>query len=155
MRQSLAISTGLAAALLLSACSSEPAKRYFPPQASLQQLQHLPDGQWQAQIRLQNFSTGAVEFRNLSLKVQIQDQQWTALSSSGTLKIGPNNAEIYTLAIPFDAATRQVLMERLDKTQSIRYVLNGSVQSVDPNRTYTLDYQGRLNPAPGLDGVYR
>jgi hypothetical protein len=155
MRQSLAISTGLAAALLLSACSSEPAKRYFPPQASLQQLQHLPDGQWQAQIRLQNFSTGAVEFRNLSLKVQIQDQQWTALSSSGTLRIGPNNAEIYTLAIPFDAATRQVLMERLDKTQSIRYVLNGSVQSVDPNRTYTLDYQGRLNPAPGLDGVYR
>jgi len=155
MRQSLAISTGLAAALLLSACSSEPAKRYFPPQASLQQLQHLPDGQWQAQIRLQNFSTGAVEFRNLTLKVQIQDQQWTTLSSSGTLKIGPNNAEIYTLAIPFDAATRQVLMERLDKTQSIRYVLNGSVQSVDPNRTYTLDYQGRLNPAPGLDGVYR
>jgi hypothetical protein len=155
MRQSLAISTGLAAALLLSACSSEPAKRYFPPQASLQQLQHLPDGQWQAQIRLQNFSTGAVEFRNLSLKVQIQDQQWTALSSSGTLKIGPNNAEIYTLAIPFDAASREVLMERLDKTQSIRYVLNGSVQSVDPNRTYTLDYQGRLNPAPGLDGVYR
>jgi len=155
MRPSIALSTGLAAALLLSACSSGPAIRYFPPQASLQQLQRLPDGQWQAQIRVQNFSTGAVEFHNLSLKVQIQDQEWTAISSAGTLKIGPNNAEIYTLAIPFSTATRQVLTERLDKTQSIRYVLNGSVQSVDPNRTYTLDYQGRLNPAPGLDGVYR
>lgn len=155
MRPSIALSAGLAAALLLSACSSGPAIRYFPPQASLQQLQRLPDGQWQAQIRVQNFSTGAVEFHNLSLKVQIQDQEWTAVSSAGTLKIGPNNAEIYTLAIPFSAATRQVLTERLDKTQSIRYVLNGSVQSVDPNRTYTLDYQGRLNPAPGLDGVYR
>ena len=84
MRQSLAISTGLAAALLLSACSSEPVKRFFPPQASLQQLQRLPDGQWQAQIRVQNFSTGAVEFRNLSLKVQIQDQEWTAVSSAVT-----------------------------------------------------------------------
>ena len=155
MRQSLAISTGLAAALLLSACSSEPAKRFFPPQASLQQLRHLADGQWHAQIRVQNFSTGAVEFRNLSLKVQIQDQEWTAVSSAVTQKIGPNNAEIYTLAIPFGASTRQVLSERLDKAQSIRYVLNGSVQSVDPNKTYPLDYQGRLNPAPGLDGVYR
>ena len=155
MRQYLAISTGLAAALLLSACSSEPAKRFFPPQASLQQLQRMPDGQWQAQIRVQNFSTGAVEFRNLSLKVQIQDQEWTAVSSAVTQKIGPNNAEIYTLAIPFGASTRQVLSERLDKAQSIRYVLNGSVQSVDPNKTYPLDYQGRLNPAPGLDGVYR
>jgi uncharacterized protein YhdP len=155
MRPSIALGAGLAAALLLNACSGEPAKRYFPPQASLQQLQRLPDGQWQAQVRVQNFSTGAVEFRNLSLKVQIQDQEWTAVSSAGSLKIGPNNAEIYTLAIPFGAATRQALTERLDKTQPIRYVLNGSVQSVDPNKTYTLDYQGRLNPAPGLDGVYR
>lgn len=155
MRPSIALSTGFAAALLLNACSGEPAKRYFPPQASLQQLQRLPDGQWQAQIRVQNFSTGAVEFRNLSLKVQIQDQEWTAVSAAGSLKIGPNNAEIYTLAIPFGAATRQALTERLDKTQPIRYVLNGSVQSVDPNKTYTLDYQGRLNPAPGLDGVFR
>jgi hypothetical protein len=139
MRPYIALSAGLAAGLLLNACSGEPAKRYFPPQASLQQLQRLPDGQWQAQVRVQNFSTGAVEFRNLSLKVQIQDQEWTAVSSAGSLKIGPNNAEIYTLAVPFGAATRQALTERLDKTQPIRYVLNGSVQSVDPDKTYTLD----------------
>lgn len=155
MRQSLVLSAGLATALVLGACSSEPAKRYFPPQASLQQLQRLPNGQWQAQIRVQNFSTGAVEFRNLSLKVQIQDLEWTAANATETLKIGPNNAEIYTVAMPFPAATQQMLTERMGKDQSIRYVLDGTIDSIAPDKTYPLTYQGRLNPAPGLDGVYR
>lgn len=155
MRQSHAISAALAAVILLSACSGEPAKRYFPPQASLQQLQRLPDGKWQAQVRVQNFSTGAVEFRNLSVKVQIQELEWTAVSAAEPRKIGPNNAEIYTLAIPFTAATQQVLNERMGKDQSIRYVLNGDIDSINPDKTYPLNYQGRLNPAPGLDGVYR
>lgn len=155
MRQSSVLHAALAATILLGACSSEPAKRYFPPQASLQQLQRLPDGQWQAQVRVQNFSTGAVEFRNLSLKIQIQDLEWTAVSAMDALKIGPNNAEIHTLAMPFQATTQQVLTERMGKDQSIRYVLNGTIDSIEPGKTYPLTYQGRLNPAPGLDGVYR
>ncbi len=155
MRLSMTLTAGLAVALVLSACSGEPVKRFFPPQASLQELQRLPNGQWQAKIRLQNYSTGAVEFRNLSLKVQIQDLDWTPLNAAEAQKIGPNAAEIYTLPIPFGEATRRVLNERLDKTQPIRYLLNGSVQSIDPDKSNTLDYQGRLNPAPGLDGVYR
>jgi hypothetical protein len=136
-------------------CSSEPTKRYFPPQASLQQLQKLSDGQWQAQVRIQNFSTGAVEFKNLALNIQIQDLEWTTVAPGEMQKIGPNNAEIFTLNIPFNANISQVLSDRLNKAQSIRYTLKGNIQSTDPNKTYPLDYQGRLNPAPGLDGVYR
>jgi hypothetical protein len=155
MRTSYLLGLSFSIAILLCSCSSEPTKRYFPPQASLQQLQHLSDGQWQAQVRIQNFSTGAVEFKNLALNVQIQDSEWTTLTNTTIQKIGPNNAEIFTLNIPFNDTIAKVLTDRLNKSQSIRYVLNGSIQSIDPNKTYTLDYQGRLNPAPGLDGVYR
>ncbi len=155
MRTSTLLGLSFSIAILLCSCSSAPTKRYFPPQASLQQLQHLGNGQWQAQVRIQNFSTGAVEFKNLALNVQIQDLEWTTIAPAESQKIGPNNAEIFTLNIPFNAKISQVLSDRLNKSQSIRYALQGSIQSIDPNKTYTLDYQGRLNPAPGLDGVFR
>jgi hypothetical protein len=155
MRTSTLLGLAFTAAILLCSCSSEPTKRYFPPQASLQQLQRLANGQWQAQVRIQNFSTGAVEFKNLALDVQIQDLEWTTIAPAEAQKIGPNNAEIFTLSIPFNAVTSKVLSERLAKSQSIRYTLKGNIHSINPNKTYPLDYQGRLNPAPGLDGVYR
>ena len=155
MRSPIFKGLALGTALLISGCSSEPTKRYFPPQASLQQLQHLPNGQWQALVRIQNFSTGAVEFRNLSLKVQIQAAEWTTIEASETQKIGPNNAEIFTLGAPFGANTAQILSKGLKNTQSIGYVLKGSIESVNPSKSYPIDYQGHLNPAPGLDGVYR
>ena len=154
MRLTHALIVGFAV-LVLNSCSSEPTKRYFPPQASLQQLQQLSNGQWQAQVRLQNFSTGAVEYRNLNLKIQIQDLDLVGITATETTKIGAGNAEVFTLMVPFSTASQQVLVERLGKTQSVRYTLSGSVDSIDPNRTYTLDYQGRLNPAPGLQGVFR
>ena len=143
------------AALLLAACAGAPAVRHYPPQASLQQLQRLPDGSWQAQVRLQNFSTGPVAFRELALKVRILDGEWSELKAAELPKIGANAAEAVTVPVAFTAATRAELDNRLGKSQSLRYRLEGSVRSIDPNRRYELQYDGRLNPAPGLDGVYR
>ena len=102
-----------------------------------------------------DFSTGSVEFNALSLKIRIQDGEWTTASSSETVKIGANNAEVLVLAVTFGPATAKELAERLAKSQPIRYTLSGSVRSLDPGRNNTLDYQGRLNPTPGLDGVFR
>ena len=68
--------------LFLAACTGVPPARYSPPQASLKELQRQPDGQWLAHVRLQNFSTGSVEFNALSLKIRIQDGEWTTASSS-------------------------------------------------------------------------
>ncbi|MGL4835729.1 MAG: hypothetical protein ACRCXH_15095 [Shewanella sp.] len=142
-------------ALILTSCSSEPVKRYFPPQASLQQLQRLDNGQWQAQIRMQSYSSGAVAYQNLSLKVQLQDLEWLTIAPSSPIEIGANNAEIIKIDLFIPMNIQKTLSERLALNQSIRYVLNGQVESIDPKRTYTLDYQGRLNPAPGLNGVFR
>ncbi|MFM6987981.1 MAG: hypothetical protein ACKOXG_04850 [Arenimonas sp.] len=140
---------------LLAACASSPAVRHYPPQASLQQLQRLPDGSWQAQVRLQNFSTGPVAFRELALKVRILDGEWSELKAAELPKIGANAAEVVNVPAAFTAATRAELDNRLAKSQPLRYRLEGSVRSVDPSRRYELQYDGRLNPAPGLDGVYR
>lgn len=141
--------------LLLTACSGQPAKRYFPPQVSLQQLQRLDNGQWQTQLRIQSFSTGSVNYQNLSLKIQFQDLEWVMLSAPAPIQIGPSNAEIVTVDLSIPANIQSVLSERLNKSQSIRYVLTGQLDSTEPKEIYTLDYQGRLNPAPGLDGVFR
>lgn len=144
--------TGL---LLLAACAGAPPVRYNPPQASLQELQRQPDGQWRAHVRLQNYSTGPVEFNALNLKIRVQDGEWTPATSTESVKIGGNNAEILVLAVPFGPATVTELNDRLSKSQPIRYTLSGNVRSLDPGRNNTLDYQGRLNPTPGLDGVFR
>lgn len=141
--------------LILAACAGGPPVRYSPPQASLQELQRQPDGQWRAHVRLQNFSTGAVEFNALSLKIRVQDGEWTPASSTELVKIGANNAEILVLTVPFGPAAVKELTDRLAKSQPIRYTLSGNVRSLDPGRNNTLDYQGRLNPTPGLDGVFR
>ena len=145
----------LLTAALLSACASSPAVRHYPPQASLQQLQRLPDGSWQAQVRLQNFSTGPVAFRELALKVRILDGEWSELKAAELPKIGANAAEVVSVPAAFTAATRAELDNRLGKSQPLRYRLEGSGRSVEPSRRYELQYDGRLNPAPGLDGVYR
>jgi hypothetical protein len=155
MYHKVIISISLLLTLLLSACSSEPKKRYFPPQVSLQQLQRLENGQWQTQIRIQSFSTGSVIYQNLSVKIQFQDLEWVTLSAPEPIQIGPSNAEIISVYLTVPANIQSVLSDRLNKSQSIRYVLNGQLESVEPKQIYTLDYQGRMNPAPGLNGVFR
>jgi hypothetical protein len=144
-----------AALLILAACAGGPPVRYSPPQASLQELQRLSNGQWRAHVRLQNFSTGSVEFNNLALKIRVQDGEWAPASSAETVKIGANNAEVVLVTVTFGSATNQELNSRFSKSQPIRYTISGSVRSIDPSRNNTLDYQGRLNPMPGLDGVFR
>ena len=145
----------VAALLILAACAGDPPVRYTPPQASLQELQRQPDGQWRAYVRLQNFSTGSVEFNALTLKIRIQDGEWTSASSTESVKIGANNAEVLVLSVPFAPATVKELLARQANSQPIRYSLSGSVRSLDPGRNNALEYQGRLNPTPGLDGVFR
>ena len=145
----------LSTAALLASCAGGPPIRFNPPQASLQELQRTPDGQWRAHVRLQNFSTGSVEFNNLALKLRIQDGEWASTSSSESVKVGGNNAEILIVTVPFTQASRQELDQRLQKSQPVRYSLSGSVRSVDPGRNNDLQYEGRLNPMPGLDGVFR
>lgn len=155
MRNIAIISLSATLAMMLTSCSSEPVKRYFPPQASLQQLQRLDNGQWQAQVRIQSFSTGAVSYQNLLLKIQLQDMEWISIAPTAPIQIGASNAEIIAVDLFIPNNIQKTLNDRLGLNQSIRYVLNGQIDSVDPKRTYTLDYQGRLNPAPGLNGVFR
>lgn len=149
------LSSVVALLLLLVGCASGPVIRYFPPQASIKELKVQPDGQWQVQIRIQNFSTGAMDFSDIRLKIQIQDGSWVELQGPESLNIGASNAELINLNAPFNAETVKAIGERQGKSQPLRYRLEGSLRSRDPGRTYPLNYDGRLNPAPGLAGVYR
>ena len=81
--------------------------------------------------------------------------EWITIAPPSLIEIGANNAEIIKIDLFIPNHIQKTLSERLALNQSIRYVLNGQVESIDPKRTYTLDYQGRLNPAPGLNGVFR
>jgi hypothetical protein len=96
-----------------------------------------------------------MDFSEIRLKIQIQDERWLELSGPATLNIGASNAEVLSLNAPFSPDTLRVIQERQDKVQPLRYRLEGSLRSRDPNRTYPLTYEGRVNPAPGLSGVYR
>ncbi len=140
---------------LLAACSSGPPKRVFPPQASLQELRVRDDGQWEAKIRIQNFSTVPMVFSRLEATFSIGGVEATRLDLDPALSVGPGSIElvsqVFTPAAGPAAAVQQALVSR----RGVRYQLTGRITSSEPASEHPFEYQSALDPVPGLTGVLR
>lgn len=146
----------LTLAVLLAACSSDPVKkRVWPPQASLQQVAVQDDGQWRLDLRLQNFSTVAMRYDQVELRLDVAGIDAGRLSLRPGLTVSPGSAEIVeVLLTPTDAA-REPMDTVLRTRKSLRYRLTGRIVSGDPRGSYDIEFSSALNPVPGLDGVLR
>ncbi|MBB5015702.1 LEA type 2 family protein [Rehaibacterium terrae] len=146
----------LAFAALLTACSSDPVKkRVWPPQASLQEVAVQDDGQWRLNLRLQNFSTVAMRYDQVDLRLEVAGIEAGRLSLRPGISVGPGSAEIVeALLTPADAA-REPMDAVLRTRNGLRYRLVGRIVSGDPRGNYDIEFASALNPVPGLDGVLR
>ncbi len=148
----------LLVAVLLGACSHGVVKRVSEPAASIQQLTVKPDGTWQLELRLQNYSSIPMRFDSIDLKATLADQEAGTLKLAPVLTIGPESADVVALAVQPSSAARIVLADALAGRRSIGYRLEGTIAALPQDkkqRTFEIDSRNTLTPAPGLDGVLR
>ena len=144
---------------LLAACSSGPPRRVSEPAASIQQLTVQADGRWSIELRLQNYSSIPMRFENVSFDFKVGDEAAGTLATQPALTIGPESADVVTVAFDPSANARLWLAGMLADGRGIGYRLEGTVSAAPADRGKARDYKtkrdSQLSPVPGLPGVLR
>ena len=144
---------------LLAACSSGPPRRISEPAASIQQLTVQADGRWSIELRLQNYSSIPMRFDNVSFEFKVGDEAAGTLATQPALTIGPESADVVTVAFDPSANARLLLAGLLADGRGIGYRLEGTVSAAPADRGKARDYKtkrdSQLSPVPGLPGVLR
>lgn len=145
--------------LLLGACGSGgPVRRVSEPSANIQQLSVRANGSWSVDVRIDNFSSVPMRFDSISLVMTIAGEQAGTLQGQPALSIGPETADVATLALVPAAGAKIAIADALARGRSINYHLQGSLVAAPENggaRTYQVKRDNALSPVPGLPGVLR
>lgn len=144
------------ALLALSACGM--GTKLQPPTASIQQLQVLPNGQWQLTLRIENYSydTGMHVYA-VDADLDLAGKQAGHVSVSPGLDIPAMTADVASATITPDAEARAGLADA--KGNAVAYELKGSL-SVGKGESGTahafdLDGKGYISPVPGVANTWR
>jgi hypothetical protein len=156
----LAILLPASALLLLSACGSGgPVRRVSEPAASIQQLTVRADGSWSVQLRIDNYSNVPMRFGAVRLDLAVGGQAAGALQGDANLVIGPESADVATLAMAPSSGVRVLVADALAARRSLPYALTGTLHAAPADggqpRGYGIDRDSALSPVPGLPGVLR
>jgi hypothetical protein len=144
---------------LLAACASGPPRRVSEPAASIQQLTVRADGGWSLDLRLQNYSSLPMRFEGLSLALTVDGESAGTLQAQPALTIGPESADVLTVALPPSSPARIRMADALSGGRSVDYRLEGTIDAAPEDRSnprsYRIERGSRLSPVPGLPGVLR
>jgi hypothetical protein len=144
--------------MTLGGCFGGPVKRVSEPSASIQQLEVRADGSWNLALRLQNFSTVPMRFERVDLRITAAGQDAGTLVATPSLTVGPESADIATLAFTPSANAKIALANALAEGRSLDYTLEGEVVAAAGDarsRPYRLRRNSALSPVPGMPGVLR
>ncbi|MBN7138753.1 hypothetical protein A7A76_06465 [Lysobacter enzymogenes] len=150
-----------AAALVLAAlaaCKSGPVRRVSEPAARIQQLTVKADGSWSVDLRLENFSSIPMQFDRIDLQLKLGDDAAGQLQAQPAISIGPESADVVTLALKPAGAAKIAIADALAGGRSVNYSLKGDLvatPSEAKQRTFQVERSSALSPAPGLPGVMR
>jgi uncharacterized lipoprotein YmbA len=139
----------------LAACSTGPAKRIYPPKASVQELVAGANGQWTLKIRVDNFSTVPMTFSSVDAKLTVAGQEAGRITSATALTVGPEAGDVLTATLTPATSGKIAVANALASRKSVRYVLTGKITSSEPRGDFDFTFESALNPVPGLDGVLR
>lgn len=148
----------LVCAAMLAACASGPVRRVSEPAARIQQLTVQADGNWSAELRIENFSSIKMRFDAVQMNLKVAGADAGAVTVAPALTIGPESADVLKVAITPTVAAKLAVADALAASKSIDYALAGTV-SVTPDeqrqREFKIERTSSLSPAPGLPGVLR
>lgn len=143
---------------LLAACSTGPVRRVSEPAASIQQLSVRADGSWTVEVRLHNYSSIPMQFDRVELALTIAGQSAGSVQAAPALRVGPESADVVSIAHAPAATARMALTDALAGNRAVDYRLEGSVQATPESgkqRSFDVKRDSRLSPVPGLPGVLR
>ncbi len=143
----------LLAVALLAACGGREIKRVNPPQVSIQKLQLQSGRHIVLDLRVHNHSDVPMRIANIDLALQLASREASQIALSPDLNVSPHTAEIVAYRFQPDDEIAAAFERAL--TAGITYRLRGEVRSSEPRRTDTVEYDGRLNPVPGMPGEFR
>ncbi|ROU07348.1 LEA type 2 family protein [Lysobacter enzymogenes] len=150
---------GLALLLaLLAGCKTGPVRRVSEPAARIQQLTVKADGSWSVDLRIENFSSIPMQFDRLDLQLKLGEENAGQLQAQPALSIGPESADVVTLALKPAGGARIAIADALAGGRSIDYSLAGDIAATPSEakqRTFQIERSSALSPAPGLPGVMR
>ena len=145
-------------ALLLAGCATGPVRRVSEPAARIQQLTVGADGNWSAQVRIENFSSIPMRFDALELALSVGDNAAGTLTAQPALSIGPESADVVTVALTPQAAAKLAVADALAGGRNVDYTLKGTLDATPDEgkrRSFKFERSSALSPAPGLPGVLR
>ena len=147
-------------ALLLAACSGGPVRRVSEPAAAIQQLTVQADGRWEIQLRLNNFSSVAMQFTAARLDIAFDNGSAATIVAPPGIDIGPESADVFIATVTPLPEGRARLANALADGQGLNYTLAGTVDAVPVDgktkgKTYNIKRNSALSPVPGLPGVLR
>jgi hypothetical protein len=143
---------------LLAACGSVPVRRVSEPAARIQQLTVQPNGNWSVELRLENFSSVPMRFDAVDIAVAVADQAAGTLRAQPGVTIGPESADVITVALQPSAGAKLAVADALSGGKSLAYALTGKVDATPDERSqrsFEIKRISALSPAPGLPGVLR
>lgn len=145
-------------ALVLAACSSGNVRRVSEPTASIQQLTVRANGDWAIDLRLQNYSSIAMQFDRIMLELSVGNQIAGTLDQTIDLSIGPESADVVQVSLRPNSLAILTVADALTGRHALPYQLKGqswATPDEKKQRQFTIDTHSALSPAPGLDGVLR
>src|SRR3954470_14584261 len=85
--------------LTIAGCFSGPKHPINPPNASIQQLDVLPDGKWKLQIRLENFSDKTVHYAALKASLRVGGEAAGDIGLNPDMDIPGDNADVVEITL--------------------------------------------------------
>jgi hypothetical protein len=150
--------TLLTACLLLAACGTGPVRRVSEPAVDVQQLTVRADGSWSVDLRINNFSNVPMRFDRIDLAMTLGEQPAGTLQGQPGLSIGPQSADVATLALVPSPAAKIAVADALVRNGSVAYTLKGTVDAAAEDsrvRSYDIQRNNSLSAVPGIAGTLR
>ena len=144
----------LACALsILSGCGG-PTHPINPPNASIQQLDVLPDGRWKIQIRLENFSDKTVHYTTVKASLRVGGEPAADISLNADMDVPGENADtIDTTLTPLPNASKALATD-VKLPGGASYELKGTITIPAASKDFKFEHKSRLSPVPGIANQY-
>ncbi len=145
-----------AAAVLaaLSGCGG-PVHPINPPNASIQQLDVLPDGRWKLQIRLENFSDKTVHYTDFKASLRVGGEPAADIALNADMDVPGENADTLDTTIKPTAEAAKALATDVKLPGGASYELKGTITIPIASKDFKFEHKSRLSPVPGISNQYR
>ena len=139
---------------LLAACGG-PTHPINPPNASIQQLDLLPDGRWKLQIRLENFSDKTVHYTDFKASLRVGGEAAADIAINADMDVPGENADtLDTIIKPSDAAAKALATD-VKLPGGASYELKGTITIPAASKDFKFEHKSRLSPVPGIPNQFR